>query len=586
MQTFEIGGQGVKPEAGDRGTGGGGAAAAAAALADMDAAAAVMSLDGNLAEGQDMPLDELAEPRFPGPVAEAFYWDDSAVCAIVGPVGSGKTTTKMRKKLRRAVMMPRSTVDGVRYWGGLFVRENYRQMWSSVIPSYCEVYPRALGTWSGGRGAPVQHSILFDDGYGPIHWTAWFMAFGDDVAASLRGVQATDLDISEADTNPIETLTFGIGRINRYPARRHFEGYPPHLRSWGQIDCDFNAPDEDNWTYRVFYDAKGRAELAARLSQALPEGSPPVQVSFHRQPGFGEPGVENLQNLAPGYYDLQIELNRLAGRSDVTQRMVFNQTGYLRAGEPVFLREFNRNVHVAPATLQPWPGVPLRIGLDQGFKGAAVIGQFRSRFHWQILAELHFPDERLLAAEFGRRLRDLLDSPRFRGLRIEGAWADMAGEHGASAAADENDTWNLLVGRAAGFRVRPQRIGTNRIQPRLEVVRAALEFIEGGVPGLVIDPACSFTIRGFLSRYVWTDEVDARGDKRKVPDKRLTEANVQDALQYLLLSEVRGNGLSPLMGHNGGPALDRLPGRPGAPIDPQQAAGLVTAYNPLNPYGD
>lgn len=562
------------------GTAGGEVANQADVLAAMDAAAAVESLEGDFAEG-NMP--SISDFKFPGPVAEAYFWDDSAVVAIVGPVGSGKTTTKMQRKLRRAIMLPRSTIDGIRHYLVLFIRDNYRQLWSSVIPSYLEVYPRALGNWSGGRGAPVQHGIVFEDAYGLIHWTALFMAFGDDVGASLRGVQVTDLDISEADTNPIETMTFGVGRINRYPGRKHFAGYPPEQRSYGQIDCDFNAPDEDNWTYKVFYDEVGRKQLEQRLSAAVKETGQPIRVAFYRQPGFGEPGTENLQNLAPGYYELQIELNRLTGKSDVTDRMVFNKVGYLRAGDPVFSREFNRRIHVAEGTIQPLPGLGLRIGLDQGFKGAAVIGQFDPPFHWLILGELHFPNERLMAAEFGRRLAELLER-RFPGCRIEGGWADMAGEHGASQGADENATWNRLVGQAAGFRVRPQRLGTNRIQPRLEAVRAPLEFVHGGRPGLLIDPSAKFLIRGFEARYVWTDEVDASGDKRKVPDKRLTEANVMDSLQYLLLSEHRANGLSQISFPHGkgglGPDERRLEGRP---MEPE--GGIATGYDPLNPYG-
>lgn len=68
-----------------------------------------------------------------------------------------------------------------------------------------------------------------------------------------------------------------------------------------------------------------------------------------------------------------------------------------------------------------------------------------------------------------------------------------------------------------------------------------------------------------------------------MPDKTLTEANVMDALQYLLLSEHRANGLSPQsfpeemnrperLGRNGGPPLGDL-------------GGLQTGYDILNPYG-
>lgn len=525
---------------------------------------------------------DLSPFTFPGPIAEAYYWDDADVVGIQGPVGSGKTTTKMKRKLRRAIMMPRSVVDGVRRYKVLFIRETYRQLWSTTIPSYLETFPKAMGTWSGGRGDPVTHVIQFEDEHGPIEFVAEFMAFGDDIIASMRGVQTTDIDLNEADTMPVEILTVGIGRIDRWPARQHFEGLPNDLRSYGQIDCDFNAPDEENWVFRVFHDEEERTRMSEALTAELPEGAKPIRIEFYNQPGYGEPGAENLQNLSPTYYPRQIASMKLAGRGDMIDRLVLNKVTYLRAGEPVFRREFSRRIHVSDVPLSPEPGVPLRLGLDQGLKGAAVIGQFLPPYHWVILAELHFPQERLLAKVFGQRLFDLLDE-RFRNLRIEGGWGDMAGEHGSSTAADENDTWNRIVGQVGGFRVRPQRIGTNRIQPRLEAIRAALEFMDGGKPGLLIDPSCKFLIRGFEARYIWTDDVDRSGDKRKIPDKSLTEANVIDALQYLVLSEHRADGLSKittpdnkrgLVGHDGG-----------LPMPGGQPGGLIHGHDILNPYG-
>ena len=111
-------------------------------------------------------------------------------------------------------------------------------------------------------------------------------------------------------------------------------------------------------------------------------------------------------------------------------------------------------------------------------------------------------------------------------------------------------------------------------------MRAPLEYLDGGRPGLLIDPSCKFLIRGFEARYVWSDAPDASGGKRKVPDKSLPEANPMDALQYLLLSEHRGDGLSPQttrsrpgMGHRDRPSM------PGA------ARGLSAGHDVLNPYG-
>ncbi len=586
-------------------------------LMGLGASEAVASLD---LPNQADKMPSVEGQAFPGPIAERMFWDDSDIVGAQGPVGSGKTTTVLKSRLRRAVMMPRSTKDlftpdseaefgwralspdeaaqvpallavgwvitGIRRYKLLAIRETYRQLWSTTIPSYLETFPKELGQWSGGRGDPVRHVIRFDDGQGPIEFVVEFMAFGDDVIAAMRGVQTTDIWLNEADTVPVEVLTTGIGRIDRWPGSSHFEGYPIEMQGYAQIICDFNAPDEENWTFGTFHDEEKRAEMAAALSAHLPEGARAIRITFHNQPGFGEPGCENLQNLSATYYPRQIAAMRLNGRGDMVDRLVYNKIVYLKAGEPVFGREFRRRTHVAETQIPVERNLPLRLGLDQGLRGAAVICQFLPPFHWRVLAELHFPQERLLAMVFGQRLAALLATPRFAGCRIEGGWGDMAGEQGSSLAAEENATWNKAVSTAAGFRIRPQKIGTNRIQPRLEAVRAPLEFFSGGEPGLLIDPSCKLLIRGFEARYVWAEEVDASGEKRKVPDKKLTEANVMDALQYVLLSEGKPSGLSKFsfpgtvgqsdqMGHNGGPPMGR-----------SRAGGLRTGYDVTNPYGD
>jgi len=552
-------------------------------LAQQGAAEAIATLELGREEGN--LLSVLSDPYMPGPVAAAFYASNATIAGIQGPVGSGKTTTLLRSRFRRAVQMPRSVIDGRRRYRLGVARETYRQLWSTTIPSYLEVFPRIPNSeWSGGRGDPVRHVIHFEDAHGLVEFEALFMAFGDDPVANLRGVQLTDMWLNEADTVPEELLGVGIGRVGRFPGAAHFEGYPAELASYSQIACDQNAPDEENWTHKVFHDEEARQKLASELSRSLPPGTPPVRVEFFNQPGFGEPGTENLSKLEAGYYQKQILANRLQGRGDLIDRLVYNKITYLRAGDPVFSREFNRRIHVAPQPIEPVAGVPLTIGLDQGFKGAAVVLQFLTPFQWLVLAELHFPKERLMAAEFGRRLSDLLAQPRFAGLLVEGGYGDMAGEQGASQAAEENATWNRLVAKAAGITVRPQKIGTNRIQPRLEAVRAALEFIHGGQPGLLVDPSCKLLIAGFEARYVWTDDVDHSGDKRKVPDKRLTEANVHDALQYGLLSRAKpATGLSEVSFTNDRSGLLGLeqPGR--RPEEP--AGGLVTGFDVLNPYG-
>lgn len=533
--------------------------------------ASALELPTRPSEARDEPWRQ--EWTFPGPMAERFYWSDADVCLMRGPVGSGKTTQNMRKPFRRAMTMPRSTIDGVRRYKVVITRPTYRNLWQTTIPSWFEVVPRALGQWAGGRGDPVTHTIEFEDAHGRIEFVAEFLAFGEgpsEIQANMRGVQATDMLMEEADTlDPIVFAT-AIGRIDRWPAKAHFQGgpvspepYPRELQSYGQVNMTYNAPEEGNWILVLEGDTSTASEADRALRQIVAEAG--IRIEFFRQPGAFEPGAENLENLGPKYYARQIAVMRAAGRGHDIDRLVHNRIGYIREGDPVFERHFNARVHVAPEPLEPWPDVPLRVGLDQGFFGAAVIAQFRRPYQWRFLAELWF-EHSMFARDFGLALRDLLEEdPRFADLPVEGGWGDMAGEAGNAAGA-ENETWNAIVAEAAGISIVPQTFGANRIEPRLNAYRAALDHMQLGQPGLVIDPACRMLIRGFEAKYVWKEDVDRAGNRTRRPKKQgCREADVIDAGGYVLLSEALPDGLSPIEAR-GAAARRRDPGeeRPGA----------------------
>lgn len=532
--------------------------------------------DGRAALEIDAPGGEAQVPLFtelwqaPGPVAERFYWSDAVVVALRGPVGSGKTRTHMASRLRRAMMAPRSTRDGIRRYRVTFARQTYRQLWQTTIPSWFEVAPRKLGHWAGGRGDPVTHSIEFEDEYGPIAFIAEFLAFGEapaEITANMRGVQTTDLSLEEADTIDPTVVAVGIGRINRYPAKEHFRGLPPEAASYGQLSATYNACEETNPIVGLFEPERApdprMLETRTRLEA---EG---FEIAFFRQPGGRERDAENLPNLAPGYYATQVSTMRAMGRSDEVVRLVDNELGFVRQGEPVFAREFQRRWHVADAPLTPEPREELVLGLDQGFFGAAVVLGFRRPFQWRVYAELVRP-ERLFAEEFGAALRELL-AERFPNHRVAEAWGDMAGDR-ESAEATEKLTWNRIVGEACGVFVQGQTEGANRIPPRLRALRAALDWVHRGEPGLLIDPGCRVLIRGFEAAYCWAQEADRDSSATAKPKKRgVREADAMDALAHALLSRATPAGLTPvtleadrgraragdsgLIGHNGGPDL-------------------------------
>jgi hypothetical protein len=490
----------------------------------------------------------------PGPVADRFYWSDADVCLMRGPVGSGKTTANLRKPFRRAMSMPRSTIDGVRRYKVVIARATYRNLWQTTIPSWFEVVPRGVGAWAGGRGDPVTQTIHYADEHGPVEFVAEFLAFGEgasEIQANMRGVQTTDLVIEEADTvDPILFAT-GIGRIDRYPAKLHFQGgpadprpYPPELQSWGQVNMTYNAPEEANWILVLEGDAGQAREVDLALRQIIAEAG--IEIAYFRQPGAFEPGAENMANLGAKYYPRQLAVMRAAGRGHDIERLVHNKIGYIRDGDPVFERHFRVRIHVAAEPLEPWPGVALRIGLDQGFFGAAVICQFRPPYQWRVLRELWF-NHSMFGRDFGLALRGLIEEdPVLAGLRVEGGWGDMAGEAGNAAGA-ENESWNASVSEVSGIDIVPQTFGANRIEPRLNAIRGALDHLHMGAPGMEIDPGCRMLIRGFEAKYVWKDDVDHSGNRTRKPKKKgCREADVIDALGYVLMSESLPQGLTPV----------------------------------------
>lgn len=496
-----------------------------------------MTWRGVSVDAREFPHVELWKP--PGPVAAAFFMSDADVIGIRGPVGSGKTTAHLRSRIRRARMMPRSGIDGVRRYKVVIARETYRQLWSTTIPSWWSVMPKRLGQWAGGRGDPVTHMIRFEDAHGPIEFIAEFMAFGSapaEIDANIRGVQATDLALEEADTNPVAVFTKGITRIDRYPEPDHLAHLPRALQSYGQVSASYNAPDEDNWTVRVIEGAGADAE-ARQVRDTLAEQG--IRIEFFRQPGFDEPGCENLHNLGPKYYPRAMAAMRAEGRSNDVERLIYNRIGFVRVGDPVFAKHFRRHVHRSPVPLAPIPGVPLRIGLDQGYFGAAVIGQFVRPFHWRILGELVIADGSF-AQDFGAALREMLDT-RWPGHPIyRPAFCDMAGSQTESL---EDVTWMNTVAAAARLDIEPQRLGGNRIGPRLAVWRAAMDFDHFGEPGLLIDPGCKWLLRGLENDYVWAQDAEKAENGGRVPKKRgVRAADAIDAGAYMMLGESLPDG--------------------------------------------
>lgn len=449
----------------------------------------------------------------PGPVAAKFMASTAQIEIINGPIGSGKTTAALMKcvflgqaqapAIGQTISRQGGGVGPVRRFKLCVVRDTYRQLWKTTIPSWHKRVPRTVGTWDGASNGPATHRILFAlrDG-STLDFQVDFVAIGDNSAEDvLRGYEVTAFYLNELDLLARDVFEYAQSRTGRFPDMS--EGGP----TWHGLICDCNAPELSSWVFEDIFD-KTPAELTA------------IGIELFRQPSGLSVDAENLPNLPPGYYATQPKADWFQAR------MVRNVPGYSRAGKPVYT-EFNDTLHVRD--VEPARGIPVQIGLDAGLTPAAVLGQQMPNGTWHILDEL--VTEHTGPIRFAAGLVRLLKEPRYEGVTVSRCYADPSAAFGADKEGGES-TWIELVEQHSGLLV--QAAPTNLLIPRLEAVRAPLTRLVDGQPGFVLSPRCKMLRKGLNAGYRFKKHVTGSVERYdEVPEKN-ADSHPQDAMQYLL----------------------------------------------------
>lgn len=466
----------------------------------------------------------------PGPIAAKFMASTAMVQILNGPIGSGKTTAVLMKGLRLGAKQApsrkhrarnsRGELVPVRRFKLAVVRDTYRQLWKTTLPSWFRRVPKEVGEFNGAENAPAAHRIGFELDAGSINSTivdfqAEFAAIGEmAVEDFMRGYEPTCWYLNELDLLAQMVLAFAQDRAGRFPEMD--DGGP----TWRGVLADCNAPEFEAWLYREIF------ALTPAQRRAL-------NVDLFVQPGGREPGAENLENLPPDYYTPKI------GQEDwYIARMIDNKPGYSRSGKPIY-PEFNDRLHVAPDELEPVPGLPIGIGLDAGGSPAAVIGQRLRNGQRRVLDEI-VTEQGTGPGRFGEQLRQLLHdrygafladasiigarrAPVIRG------WADPSAAYGADKDAGDED-WMQIVARKAGIRI--EAAPTNAPRLRWEAVRRPLQTLIDGAPAFLLSPRCTTTRAGFNNGYRFR-KLNVPGATRYGEEAEKNEySHVHDALQY------------------------------------------------------
>jgi len=470
----------------------------------------------------------------PGPVSAKFYAARDFLSIIMGPVGSAKTTTVLRKIMMLANYQAPSPRDGKRRSRWRVVRDTYKNVKSTSLVTWHKIVPAdSPATIRYAYGGPADAAVHV------VHWPhpadgsevileVEFVGLGELTAEqSMSSWEGTGIYYNELNLMDEQTFLQGITRVGRYPGDDH------GLTSCPCILADLNAPPVTDWTYRLISRiTSGRLDemlIGAGLSPADLLNSWHTRLAgFYRQPGGREPGAENLENLGGrAYYNRQVGLFLLAGREDLITTKVDNQFGPTRAGRPVY-SGWKDHRHVAPEPLMPMEGIKIMVGADQGLCPAAILLQEMPDGQVRGLDEVVPPrNVTWTAAEFAENLMRLRRSDKYRGFTFAGC-CDMAGN--ARTANDPNKaTWVSIVRANTDF---PWALAsTNDLDTRLSAVRVPLARDLGGEPGFLLSPTCEVTREGFNDGYRFRRRAVSGEEYDDLPEKNYF-SNVHDALQY------------------------------------------------------
>ncbi len=447
-----------------------------------------------------------------GPVARAFFYDNSPVAALVGPFASGKSVASiMRMKRHAHEQAPDSR--GVRSTRWLVVRQTYKNLKDAVLPTWERWWPPEI---YGKVDSQMRHMITgkLPDGT-TLQMECLFRAMDNPIEdlRNLLSLEITGAWINECRELPFESAVAIMGRTNRWPRG-------PGIRpTWTGIIMDSNPWFSESEYHRAFV-------IEPRRGYKL----------FH-QPSGVSPEAENLANLGPDYYrDMERDL---AAEPDKLAVQCYSEFGALRSGQVVYPRYIDA-VHCRDFELPA--GAPIRVGVDFGIRACAAVLMYRSP------VGVHYAFDEVVS--FDQDLPNFCDAIKARlsnhypGHPFEWGVGDPAGNQRNLSGQTAFD-----IARTRGLYL---QAGNNELAPRIASVNKLLMTTAAdGSNAFQLHPRCKWLRDGFLFGYKF-EKAKGSGRVADVPSKD-DFSHAHDALQYVAQRSVgslfSAHGSSPGVSH-------------------------------------
>ncbi len=206
------------------------------------------------------------------PTVRQFMDSSAFVRAVVGPVGSGKSSGCIVEILARACEQAKGP-DGIRRTRFAIIRNTYPELRDTTRKTFEQWINPGLGKWN-------EQAFTFHMRFGDVDCEVLFRALDrpEDIK-KLLSLELTGAYINEAREIPKSVLDVLQSRVGRYPSKA--QGGP----TWFGVWMDTNPMPTTSELYKL-------------LVTDRPEG-----FAIFKQPGGRAENAENVENLPAGYYE-------------------------------------------------------------------------------------------------------------------------------------------------------------------------------------------------------------------------------------------------------------------------------------------
>lgn len=445
--------------------------------------------------------DHFAEttPYVPPLTCLNFHQDNSFVRLLMGPYGSGKSTSCCAEIVFRAIAMS-PCKDGIRRSRWAIVRNTYGDLESTSLQTWLQ--------WFNGLGKVKHRSVprllyhhTFNDGNGIIELELMFIAMDrPDHVRKLKSLELTGVYLNELGEIPQAALIHFKGRVNRYPADKDCDG-----NYWSGIIADTNAPSTDHWLYDLFEVTRPESHIVFHQPAAL------LKTDKGYEPN---PEAENIDHLKIGY-DYYFKM--MLGQSEEFIKVyVQGKYGIVSNGKSVYAN-YNDDLH-SVESIDLDTEHPFLLAWDYGTVSPACLllqhveGQLRCIY--EFVCSYMDPKELYNAS-----VKPFL-AQYCQGMAIEVIGDPADTYHGRS----QLEECGLF----------PEAAHTNNIDARISAVKGFLNRLHNKQPSLLVSrKGCPKLRQGFISDYNYR-RLRVVGEERyqDVPDKTHPFSDIHDCLQY------------------------------------------------------